>query len=132
MPKRNFITDNSGDAYRNAGSQPPNGLDDVLDLNGSVLMNGLPCKIARGQLLTASAADTVVTGLSRVVAVVASLDSDPLLDPALVSASIGDQVAAPVAGSVLIKTWKFTSNANPTPVAATTFGKRINWIAVGL
>ena len=87
-------------------------------------------KVARGQHTTVAASDTVVTGLATVVAVVASLDSDPGDDPLLVSASIGDQAGAPAAGSVLIKTWK-TNGTDPTPSAASTFSKKVNWIALG-
>jgi len=88
-------------------------------------------KIARGQHTTVAASDTVVTGLATVVAVVASLDSDPVDDPFMVTASIGDQAGTPAAGSVLIKTWKNTGGTDPTPAAATTFSKKVNWIAVG-
>lgn len=88
-------------------------------------------KIARGQLTTVTAADTVVTGLATVVSVVACLDSDPTDDPEWVSATIGDQAGSPAAGSVIIKTWKNTGGTDPTPVAATTFSKKVNWIAVG-
>lgn len=88
-------------------------------------------KVARGQHTTVTASDTVVTGLATAVAVVASLDSDPGDDPFLVSASIGDQAGAPAAGSVLIKTWQNTSGTDPTPTAAATFSKKVNWIAVG-
>jgi len=88
-------------------------------------------KIARGQHTTVAASDTVVTGLATVVAVVATLDSDPVDDPFMCSASIGDQSGAPAAGSVLIKTWKNTGGTDPTPLAATTFSKKVNWIAIG-
>jgi 3D (Asp-Asp-Asp) domain-containing protein len=88
-------------------------------------------KIARGQLTTVTAADTVVTGLATVVAVVASLESDPVDDPFMVSAQIGDQAGAPAAGSVIIKSWKNTGGTDPTPLAATTFSKKVNWIAIG-
>lgn len=88
-------------------------------------------KIARGQHTTVAASDTVATGLTTVVAVVASLDSDPVDDPFMCSASIGDQAGTPAAGSILIKTWKNTGGTDPTPAAATTFGKKVNWIAVG-
>jgi hypothetical protein len=128
MPQRNFIYDNTGDHIR---TSPSTSLDDVISLNGGVIMNGQPCKVARGQFTSVSASDTIVTGLKRVYAVVASLDSDPGLDPGLVSASVGDQVATPVAGSIILKSWKFTNAANPTPIAATTFAKKINWIAIG-
>lgn len=88
-------------------------------------------KLARGQLTTVTAADTVATGLATVVAVVATLDADPGDDPMLVSATIGDQAGTPAAGSVIIKTWKNTGGTDPTPVAASTFSKKVNWIAIG-
>jgi len=88
-------------------------------------------KIARGQATTVTASDTVVTGLATVVAVMASLDSDPVDDPFMASASIGDQAGSPAAGSVYIKTWKNTGGTDPTPAAATTFSKKVNWIAIG-
>lgn len=88
-------------------------------------------KIVGGQLTTVTASDTVVTGLSTVVAVIASLESDPVDDPMLVSAQIGDQAGTPAAGSVIIKTWKNTGGTDPTPAAAGTFGKLVNWIAIG-
>jgi hypothetical protein len=88
-------------------------------------------KIARGRHTTVAASDTVVTGLATVVAVIATLESDPVDDPFMVSASIGDQAGTPAAGSVLIKTWKNTGGTDPTPAAATTFSKVVNWIAVG-
>lgn len=88
-------------------------------------------KIARGQHTTVAAADTVVTGLTTVVAVVATLDADPGLDPLLVTASTGNQAGAPAAGSIYIKTWKPTAANDVTPIAATTFGKKVNWIAIG-
>jgi hypothetical protein len=88
-------------------------------------------KIARGQATTVTAADTIVTGLATVVAVVASLEADPGDDPMLVSAQIGNQSGAPAAGSIILKTWKNTGGTDPTPAAATTFSKKVNWIAVG-
>lgn len=87
-------------------------------------------KVARGQHTTVDENDTVVTGLTTVVAVVASLDSDPVDGAMYVTASIGDQAGAPAAGSVLIKTWKNT-DADATHVAATTFSMKVNWIAIG-
>ena len=96
----------------------------IFDLSGQL-------RTARGQHTTVTASDTVITGLTKVVAVVASLDSDPADDPMLASASIGDQAGAPASGSILIKTWENTGGTDPTPVAATTFAKKVNWIAVG-
>ena len=85
-------------------------------------------KIARGQATTATASDTVVTGLTTVVAVIANLDDAPSTDPEVATASIGDQAGSPAAGSILIKTWKTLGG---TPVAATTFSKKVNWLAIG-
>jgi hypothetical protein len=65
------------------------------------------------------------------VSVVACLDDSPGDDPMLVSATIGDQAGTPAAGSVIIKTWKNTGGTDPTPLAATTFTKKVNWIAIG-
>lgn len=112
-------------------------IDGVPVTAGAAAVNGVIAglaagyKIARGQLTTVTAADTVVTGLATVVAVIACLDSDPVDDPFMVSATIGDQAGAPAAGSVIIKTWKNTAGTDPTPAVATTFSKKVNWIAIG-
>ena len=105
----------------------------VLDIEpgGAFAQNGQPLKFARGQLTSVTGADTVVTGLATVVAVVASLESDPTDNPFIITAQIGDQAGAPVAGSIIIKTWQNTAGTDPTPAAATTFGKKVNWIAIG-
>jgi predicted RecA/RadA family phage recombinase len=98
----------------------------LLALEGSA---GL--RISAGQLTTVTATDTVVTGLATVLGAVATLDSDPGDDPMLVSATIGDQAGAPAAGSIIVKTWKNTGGTDPTPVAASTFSKKVNWLAWG-
>ncbi|WP_141713643.1 hypothetical protein [Bradyrhizobium elkanii] len=105
----------------------------TLDIEdgGVFSVAGVPLKVARGQLTTVTAADTVVTGLASVAAVIVSLESDPGDDPFMVSAQIGDQAGAPAAGSIIIKTWKNTGGTDPTPVAATTFVKKVNWVAIG-
>ena len=105
----------------------------VLDIEagGALKFAGVTFKFARGQATTVTAADTIVTGLSTVVAVVASLEDDPVDDPFMVSAQIGNQAGAPAAGSIIVKTWKNTGGTDPTPAAASTFGKKVNWIAVG-
>lgn len=113
-----------------------------IGANGKLKVNGVDVtnvvaglaggyKLARGQHTTVAASDTVVTGLTSVAMAVAVLDSDPSDDPFLVSCSIGDQAGAPAAGSILIKTWKNTGGTDPTPAAATTFTKKVNWIALG-
>ena len=93
-------------------------------------------KVAAGQETITpgtAATATVVTGLSTVVAVVASLDSDPDGDNiAAVSATIGDQAGTPAAGSVILKTWKFNGASDVTMVAATAATPYdVNWIAIG-
>jgi hypothetical protein len=90
--------------------------------------------IARGINTQVAAIDTIVTGLTTVVAVFATLETDP--DPTcfLASADIGNQVGAPAAGSILLKTWKATTagaGGNADPVAATAFGQSVNWFAIG-
>lgn len=84
-----------------------------------------------GVHVTVAASDTKVTGLTTVEACGATLSSDPVDDPFMASATIGDQAGAPAAGSILLKTWKNTGGADPTPLAATTFGKSLNWWAYG-
>ncbi|MDI4231441.1 DUF2190 family protein [Bradyrhizobium sp. Arg237L] len=114
-----------GAAFADAGA---------ADTIGQVCLDGPAggLRVVGGQLTTATASDTVVTGLSKVLSAVASFESDPGDDPMLVSAQIGDQAGAPVAGSIVVKTWKNTGGTDPTPVAATTFAKKVNWIAIGL
>jgi predicted RecA/RadA family phage recombinase len=104
------------------------------DTTGKVLLTppgsgGLT--VVAGQLTTVSATDIVVTGLSQVLAVVAGYETDPADPNSYVSAQIGDQAGSPAAGSIVVKTWK-TTGSDPTPVAADAFGKKVNWIAVGI
>jgi len=102
------------------------------DTTGDVLLEAEGgMRTVGGQHTTVAAADTVVTGLSTVVAVVASYDTDPADANTYVSATIGDQAGAPAAGSIVIKTWK-QSGTDPTPIAADAFTKLVNWIAVGI
>lgn len=106
---------------------------DSADTTGEVLLDGASdgLKIVGGQLTTVTAADTVVTGLSTVLSVVASYETDPADANTYVSAQIGDQAGSPVAGSIIIKTWK-QSGSDPTPIAADAFTKKVNWIAIGI
>ena len=91
---------------------------------------GAPRTVA-GQATTVSASDTIVTGLTKLTSAIAVLDDNPGDDPEWANASIGDQAGSPAAGSFLLKTWKNTGGTDPTPVAATTFSKKVNWIASG-
>lgn len=87
-------------------------------------------KVARGMATTVTASDTVVTGLATCVAVVATLNDDPVDGCQFVTANIGDQAGSPAAGSFYLKTWKAT-DGDATLVAATTFTKKVAWIAIG-
>jgi len=82
-----------------------------------------------GSYTTVAAADTVATGLRKVVAVMATLSSDPVAGCAAATASIPDQVTGP--GNITISTWQPTAQANSIPTAATTFSKVVNWVAWG-
>lgn len=88
-------------------------------------------KIARGQHTTVDEDDTVVTGLATVVSAVASLESDPVAGAQSVTCVIGNQAGAPAAGSIQIKSWKATAAGDTALIPATTFSKKVNWIAVG-
>lgn len=88
-------------------------------------------RVAFGVHTTVAAADTVVTGLTTVVSVVACYGTDPADANCYVSATIGDQAGSPAAGSVIIKTWQNTGGTDPTPAAAGSFSKLVNWIAIG-
>jgi hypothetical protein len=103
---------------------------DAADLNALTVGVAAGYKIARGQHETVAAADTLVTGLATVVAVIATLDDDPVDGAMFVTASIGNQAGAPAAGSVYIKTW-LNTDGDASLVAATTFTKKVNWIAIG-
>jgi hypothetical protein len=85
-----------------------------------------------GVAVTVTADDTIVTGLSSLISVVVSLEDDPVLTCDRATANLGNQTGAPAAGSFYLKTWEPTSVSNPTPAAATTFGKKVSWIAIGL
>ena len=97
------------------------------------LVNGVApgWRIARGQLTTVTAADTVVTGLAQVISAVACLEDDPVAGCQFGVAVVGNQAGAPASGSIQIKTWKATAAGDTTLIAATTFGKKVNWIAIG-
>ena len=88
-------------------------------------------KVARGTVTPASASHTVVTGLTTVVAAVASLKGAPTLTHMFTAADIGDQAGTPAAGSILVKSYKPTGVADCTPVAATTPWSAVDWICIG-
>lgn len=84
-------------------------------------------KIARGVHQQAAAIDTIVTGLTTVVAVVASFIQAPTAKQSFVAATIGNQSGAPAAGSIYLKTFKSTY------AAADDFTDNLStaWIAIG-
>lgn len=88
-------------------------------------------KVAAGQTTTATASDTVDTGLATVLAATANLEDAPVVGCDRAQAVIGNQGGAPAAGSIYIKTYKPTATNDATPIAATTTGKKVNWIAIG-
>ena len=88
-------------------------------------------KIARGTVTPTSASHTVVTGLSTVVAAVASLKGAPTLTHMFTAADIGDQAGTPAAGSILVKSYKPTGVADCTPAAASTPWSAVDWICIG-
>jgi len=81
-------------------------------------------KIARGSTSVTGTAD-VDTGLTTVVAVVASLGEDPDADAATVTAAIGG-----TAGHIDLKVWKL-QDGTPNTLVASTVAKTVNWIAIG-
>lgn len=124
---KNFTTDSSKTPVRAVAWKAALSGDATSEI---LIGEGDALRVVGGQLTTATAADTVVTGLSKVLGVVASYDSDPADANTYVSATIGDQAGTPAAGSVIIKTWK-QSGTDPTPIAADAFSKKVNWIAFG-
>jgi hypothetical protein len=85
-------------------------------------------KLASGDHTTVTAADVVTTGLVKVLGCVASMESDPVLTCDRASAV---PVGATAPGSITIKTQMPTSSSVTTPIAATTFSKKVNWLAWG-
>jgi len=113
--------------WENLGSQT-NASWRNLDTGVGGVANGY--KIARG-VSSVTGTLTVVTGLTTVVAVTATPQTDPDgVTLAMVSATIGDQAGTPAAGSVILKTWKVTATGDATLIAATA-AKSVNWVAIG-
>lgn len=90
-------------------------------------------KVVSGVHQQAAASDTIITGLTTVVSVVACFRDAPTVKQLFCAASIGNQSGAPAAGSFLLNTYKPTAVNDVTPTAATDFSGNINfdWIAFG-
>jgi len=86
--------------------------------------------IAYGEFTTASASDTVVTGLGVLKAVFLTGAEAPDEENKFFWADIGDQAGTPAAGSFLLKSLKDT-DADAAPTNATTFGIDVAWLAIG-
>lgn len=113
----------NGVLYQNVGSNTSATWQKFATTPGSSLRS------ASGVASVTGSGD-VATGLTTVVAVVATLQDDAALTGSMVTATVGDQAGAPAKGSVTLKVWKPTSSADPTPIAATA-AKSVNWIAFG-
>ena len=103
-------------------------------LTGAIVKGvGNAYRVARGVHQQAAATDTIVTGLTTVVAVVAQMRDAPTINILWYSATIGDQAGSPAAGSFNLSIFKPTATGNVTPLAATVFTDNINfnWIAIG-
>ena len=100
------------------------------DANANLISGVGSYKIARG-VATVTGSGTVVTGLTTVVSITATMQEDAsLTNGNSVSATIGDQAGSPAAGSVILKVWKPTANNDTTPTASGA-AVHVNWIAVG-
>lgn len=107
------------------------GTDRATALNLVVAGVAAGYKIARGTLTPTQDDETVVTGLSTVVAAVASLKGDPTVTHMWSGVNIGDQAGSPAAGSIIIWSKKPTATNDVTPVAATTPWSAVDWVAIG-
>lgn len=125
-PKGGILIDvTNGNAYVNRGTPT------APTWTSMPFAFGAGYKVARGVHDTVAAVDTLATGLATVVAAVVTLASNPTMDPITVTADVGDQAGAPAAGSIYIKSWKPTAANNCELIAATTFAKKVNWVAIG-
>lgn len=86
--------------------------------------------VAHGVWTTATASDTVATGLGQKLATVVLTPMEaPDETNKFFWADIGDQAGSPAAGSFYLKSLKDT-DADAALVDATTFGINVGWIAV--
>ena len=87
--------------------------------------------VAYGTHTSVAASDAVSTGLTKVLWAAAQLEDSPVIGADRALAFIGDQAGTPAKGSISIKTFMPTTTTDTTPIAATTFSKKVNWIAIG-
>ena len=82
-------------------------------------------KIAFGQHTTVTANDAIVSGLKNIVRVVVIAEDDPVAGAQHYTAVPG------TSGNFNVKGWKATATADTALIAATTFSKKVNWVAFG-
>lgn len=99
--------------------------------DAAVIAGAAGYKLARGTITPTAASETVVTGLTTVVAAVAGFKGAPTLTHMFVEADIGDQAGTPDAGEILIRSKKPTAADNVTPTDASDPWSAIDWVAVG-
>ena len=86
-------------------------------------------QIATGQATTVAASDTIVTGLrGPLTCVQLTFNGAPDETNKFLQADIGDQAGTPAKGSFLLKSYKDT-DADAAIIAATGFGRVVNWVA---
>jgi len=85
--------------------------------------------MATGTLTTVTATDTVQTALREVLEVILTPNDDFVATALGVTVAISDQTTSP--GAFVIKSWMPTAAGNTAPTAATTFGKKVSWMAIG-
>ena len=88
-------------------------------------------KIARGIVTPTDGSDTIVTGLTTVVAAVAQLVATPILTHMWSCATIGDQAGAPAAGSIIIVHRSPAGSGDVTPQDAASTFVDVAWVAIG-
>lgn len=101
---------------------------DINNLTAAPALTPTPgLYVVGGQATTTSATDGVVTGLGVITGVTVSLETDPTPLAQHFTAVVAGQTA----GTFLLKGWKAASSVLTSEIAASSFGKIVNWTAVG-
>lgn len=88
-------------------------------------------RLARGIITPTDGTDTVVTGLTTVVAAIAMLIATPILTHMWSAATIGNQSGAPAAGSINLVHRSPTLASDVDPIDAAGTFVDVAWIAIG-
>lgn len=89
-------------------------------------------KIAFGTKAVGAASEDVVTGLTTVEYAFCSMVGDPSATHCMSTCTVGNQTGAPAAGSIRIKSWKFTAANDNALIAAAGVFANVSWIAIGV